>query len=132
MSGSAPAGFALRHPDRRSAYPQRIVDVAAADAPGVTGTTCPAAPASAVAAARNAAAGDRRRVDDRRSGCPGRLVAAAMDRRSGGEGPPCRVGRVGRVDDISSSGLISGYDKQEVDAFRRAVRDTFLGVRKPP
>ena len=87
---------------------QRIVDVAAANAPGVTGTASPAAPASAVAAARNAAAGgpwrrprragDRRRVDanrrldaatvDRRSGCPGRLDAATMDRRSG-----CPAGR---------------------------------------
>jgi DivIVA domain-containing protein len=25
-----------------------------------------------------------------------------------------------------------GYDKQEVDAFREAVRDTFLGVRRSP
>jgi hypothetical protein len=33
---------------------------------------------------------------------------------------------------FSSSGLMSGYDKQEVDAFRSAVRDTFRGVRKPP
>jgi hypothetical protein len=33
---------------------------------------------------------------------------------------------------FSSSGLASGYDKGEVDAFRRAVRDTFLGVGKPP
>jgi hypothetical protein len=33
---------------------------------------------------------------------------------------------------FSSTGLMSGYDKQEVDAFRRAVRDTFLGVRKRP
>jgi hypothetical protein len=33
---------------------------------------------------------------------------------------------------FSSTGLTSGYDKQEVDAFRRAVRDTFLGVRNPP
>ena len=33
---------------------------------------------------------------------------------------------------FSSSGLTSGYDKQEVDAFRRAVRDTFLGIGKPP
>jgi hypothetical protein len=28
---------------------------------------------------------------------------------------------------FSSTGLKSGYDKQEVDAFRSAVRDTFLG-----
>ncbi len=33
---------------------------------------------------------------------------------------------------FSSSGLMSGYDKREVNAFRSAVRDTFLGVRKPP
>jgi DivIVA domain-containing protein len=33
---------------------------------------------------------------------------------------------------FSSTGLKSGYDKQEVDAFRSAVRDTFLGVSKPP
>jgi DivIVA domain-containing protein len=33
---------------------------------------------------------------------------------------------------FSSTGLKSGYDKQEVDAFRSAVRDTFLGVNKPP
>ena len=33
---------------------------------------------------------------------------------------------------FSSTGLTSGYDKQEVDAFRSAVRDTFLGIRKPP
>jgi DivIVA domain-containing protein len=44
---------------------------------------------------------------------------------------------VGRVDDISSAGRRSGYDKQEVDAFRSAVRDTFLGgavfwVSTPP
>jgi DivIVA domain-containing protein len=32
----------------------------------------------------------------------------------------------------SSTGQKSGYDKQEVDAFRSAVRDTFLGVSKPP
>jgi len=51
---------------------------------------------------------------------------------SGGGGPPCWVGRVGRLDDISSSGLKSGYDKQEVDAFRSAVRDAFLGVSNPP
>ena len=30
---------------------------------------------------------------------------------------------------FSSTGLKSGYDKQEVDAFRSAVRDTFRGVR---
>ena len=38
---------------------------------------------------------------------------------------------------FSSTGLTSGYDKQEVDAFRSAVRDTFLGgavfwVSTPP
>jgi hypothetical protein len=33
---------------------------------------------------------------------------------------------------FSSTGLMSGYDQREVDAFRSAVRDTFLGVRKPP
>ena len=38
---------------------------------------------------------------------------------------------------FSSTGLMSGYDKQEVDAFRSAVRDTFLGgavfwVSTPP
>ena len=33
---------------------------------------------------------------------------------------------------FSSSGLKSGYDKQEVDAFRSAVRDAFLGVSNPP
>ena len=38
---------------------------------------------------------------------------------------------------FSSTGLRSGYDKQEVDAFRSAVRDTFLGgavfwVSTPP
>ena len=38
---------------------------------------------------------------------------------------------------FSSTGLKSGYDKQEVDAFRSAVRDTFLGgavfsVSTPP
>jgi hypothetical protein len=33
---------------------------------------------------------------------------------------------------FSSTGLMSGYDKHGVDAFRSAVRDTFLGVRKPP
>jgi hypothetical protein len=32
---------------------------------------------------------------------------------------------------FSSSGLTSGYDKREVDAFRSAVRDTFLGVGNP-
>jgi DivIVA domain-containing protein len=30
-----------------------------------------------------------------------------------------------------STGLKSGYDKQEVDALRSAVRDTFLGVNEP-
>ena len=39
---------------------------------------------------------------------------------------------MGCVDDISSNVLASGYDKQEVDAFRRAVRDTFLRVKQPP
>ena len=33
---------------------------------------------------------------------------------------------------FSSNVLASGYDKQEVDAFRRAARDTFLRVKKPP
>jgi hypothetical protein len=33
---------------------------------------------------------------------------------------------------FSSTVLTSGYDKQNVDRFRRAVRDAFLGVRKPP
>jgi DivIVA domain-containing protein len=33
---------------------------------------------------------------------------------------------------FSSTGLRFGYDKREVDAFRSAVRDTFLGVSKPP
>jgi DivIVA domain-containing protein len=33
---------------------------------------------------------------------------------------------------FSSTGLMSGYDKQEVDAFLSAVRDTFFGVGKPP
>jgi DivIVA domain-containing protein len=32
---------------------------------------------------------------------------------------------------FSSTGLRSGYDKREVDAFRSAVRDTFLGVSEP-
>jgi hypothetical protein len=31
-----------------------------------------------------------------------------------------------------STGLASAYGIREVEAFRRAVRDTFLGVRKPP
>ena len=33
---------------------------------------------------------------------------------------------------FSSTGLRFGYDKREVDAFRSAVRDTFLGVSEPP
>jgi hypothetical protein len=33
---------------------------------------------------------------------------------------------------FSSTGLGPGYDKEEVDAFRRAVRDTFRRVMKPP
>ena len=33
---------------------------------------------------------------------------------------------------FSSTGLSFGYDIREVDAFRSAVRDTFLGVGKPP
>ena len=33
---------------------------------------------------------------------------------------------------FSSTGLGFGYDKREVDAFRSAVRDTFLGVSGPP
>jgi DivIVA domain-containing protein len=33
---------------------------------------------------------------------------------------------------FSSTGLKFGYDKQEVDAFRSAVRDTFLGESQPP
>lgn len=33
---------------------------------------------------------------------------------------------------FSSTGLTSGYDKQEVDAFLSTVRDAFLGVGKPP
>jgi hypothetical protein len=36
---------------------------------------------------------------------------------------------VGGVDDISFTGL--GYERGEVDAFRSAVRDTFLGVSEP-
>ena len=33
---------------------------------------------------------------------------------------------------FSSTGLGFGYDKREVDVFRSAVRDTFLGVSGPP
>ena len=33
---------------------------------------------------------------------------------------------------FSTSRLREGYDKAEVDAFRSVVRDTFLGVRRPP
>ena len=33
---------------------------------------------------------------------------------------------------FSISRLREGYDKAEVDAVRRVVRDTFLGVRRPP
>jgi DivIVA domain-containing protein len=33
---------------------------------------------------------------------------------------------------FSSTGLKFGYDKREVDAFRSAVRDTFLGESQPP
>jgi DivIVA domain-containing protein len=33
---------------------------------------------------------------------------------------------------FSSTGLRFGYDKREVDAFRSAVRDTFIGVSKSP
>jgi DivIVA domain-containing protein len=33
---------------------------------------------------------------------------------------------------FSSTGLRFGYDKREVDAFRSAVRDAFLGVSTPP
>jgi DivIVA domain-containing protein len=33
---------------------------------------------------------------------------------------------------FSSTGLKSGYDKREVDAFRSAVRDTFLGTTRSP
>jgi DivIVA domain-containing protein len=33
---------------------------------------------------------------------------------------------------LSSTGLRLGYNKPEVDAFRSAVRDTFLGVSEPP
>jgi hypothetical protein len=40
--------------------------------------------------------------------------------------------RVGRVDDFSSTGRGFGFDMREVDAFRSAVRDTFLGVSGPP
>ena len=91
---SAPAELALRHPDRRPAYLQRIVDVAAANALGVTGTASPAAPASAVAAARNAAAcGPCRR--------PRRAGTRRVDRRPPAgrrhRGPPVRIPRpVGR------------------------------------
>jgi DivIVA domain-containing protein len=48
-----------------------------------------------------------------------------------------RVGRVGASTTFSSTGLGFGYDKREVDVFRSAVRDTFLGgavfwVSTPP
>jgi DivIVA domain-containing protein len=33
---------------------------------------------------------------------------------------------------FSTRRLREGYDKREVDVFRSAVRDTFLGVRRPP
>jgi DivIVA domain-containing protein len=33
---------------------------------------------------------------------------------------------------FSTTRLRPGYDKEEVDAFLEAVRDTFLGVRQPP
>ena len=51
---------------------------------------------------------------------------------SGGGGPPCRVGRSADSAPFSFTVLTSGYDKQEVDAFCRAVHDAFLGIRKLP
>ena len=50
----------------------------------------------------------------------------------GGGGPPCRWAEWVASTTFSSTGLTFGYDRQEVDAFRSAVRDTFLGVGKPP
>ena len=35
---------------------------------------------------------------------------------------------MGRVNEFSSTGLRLGYNKPDVDAFRSAIRDTFLGV----
>ena len=41
--------------------------------------------------------------------------------------------RVGRLNDIATSRLRVGrYDTAEVDAFREAIRDTFLGVSRSP
>ena len=39
---------------------------------------------------------------------------------------------MGRLKEILTRRLRVGYDKREVDAFRSVVRDTFLGVRRPP
>ena len=34
--------------------------------------------------------------------------------------------------DFQPRRLREGYDTAEVDAFRKEIRDTFLGVRQPP
>ena len=39
---------------------------------------------------------------------------------------------MGRLNEIFNQPFEGGYDKAEVDAFRSVVRDTFLGVRRPP
>ena len=43
------------------------------------------------------------------------------------------MGRVGRLNKIlTTPRLWEGYATAEVDAFRKELRDTFLGVSKPP
>ena len=39
---------------------------------------------------------------------------------------------MGRLNEISIRRLREGYDTAEVDAFREAIRHTFLGVSEPP
>jgi DivIVA domain-containing protein len=41
------------------------------------------------------------------------------------------MGRVGRLNKISTTPRKWGYSTAEVDAFRQEIRDTFLGVRHP-
>ena len=45
--------------------------------------------------------------------------------------PSCRVGRVGRLNDLlKTHGGVAG--SIEVDAFRKKIRNTFLGTRRSP
>jgi len=79
-------------------------------------------------------------ADPRDSDAAGRAVPAAVG-ASAGQRPPesgpdpevdrARLAEWVRASKFSTTRLRPGYDMEEVDAFLEAIRDTFLGRRKP-